>query len=254
MPDNVFDQNTQTTNDTTTQTTPPDTTNLFADKLKEIVNDQGQPKYKDVNAALDALKAAQDHIKQLETEARSREAETTTLREAATKATALEEIVNRLTNNSQTKPNVETTTNAGMSEEQIVATLEKLLSTKDAQRVAQSNLDNVQNALVTKFGDKTKEVVAQKAKELGTTPSELGALSSKNPQLVLTLFGLVAGNNNSNPTVSSTNTPVNPPPQNDELKRPEVSILSGAGATDKNRKALMAQIKADVYKKLQVET
>lgn len=248
----VFDQNTTPPNSTTTN---PDTTNLFSDKLKEIVNDQGQPKYKDVNAALEALKASQEHIKRLETEAREREAETSKIREAAVKAEALEEIVNRLTNgNSQTKTNVETPTNAGMSEDQIVATLEKILSTRDKQQVAQSNLDKVQNALLAKFGEQTRETVALKAKELGMTSQELGALSSTNPQIVLNLFGLnSAPNTTPSPTTSSVNTQLNPPPKNEGLKRPEQSLLSGVGATDKNRKEMMKKIKEEVYKQYDVQ-
>lgn len=93
----LFDQNNQEqTNNVAT-----DNNNPFEDKLKVIVNDQGQPKYKDIPAALDALKASQDHIKRLEDEAKAAQA-LTLLKAVANKARAdaLEEIVNRLSNNS----------------------------------------------------------------------------------------------------------------------------------------------------------
>jgi hypothetical protein len=46
----VFDQSTPP------NVAPPVSGDPFADKLKTIVNDQGEPKYKDTQAALDALK------------------------------------------------------------------------------------------------------------------------------------------------------------------------------------------------------
>jgi hypothetical protein len=252
LSDNVFDQNTTSTN-----TTPiaPATSNPFEDKLKDIVNEQGQPKYKDVTSALDALKASQDHIKRLEDEAKVRSAEEQRLREEAAKAAALEEIVNRMANNTQgNQTNVGTTTNAGTSEEAIIKTLEKVLVQKEAQNKAQANMTSVQNALLAKFGEKTAEVVAAKAAELGTSPQRLGALSSETPQAVLALFGLIGqqGSVSSPTTPSSTSMTA---PRNDEpLKRPEKSLISGPGATDKNRKDMMAKIKDEVYKKYSVTT
>lgn len=251
MTENVFDQNTNQETKIATDTN----TNLFDDKLKEIVNDQGQPKYKDVNAALEALKASQDHIKRLEDEAKARTAEEQRLREDAAKAVALEEIVNRLAGNAQsTQTKVETTTNAGTSEEAIVKTLDRVLQQREASARAQANLTNVQNALLAKFGEKTNEVVAAKAAELGTTTQRLGALSSETPQAVLALFGLVGQQTSSAAPTTPSSTPLNPPKVDEPLKRPEKSLISGPGATDKNRKEMMAKIKEEVYKKYNVTT
>ncbi len=245
----VFDQNNQAPNNNVADIVSSDP---FADKLKEIVNEQGQPKYKDSLAALEALKASQAHIKQLEAEKQAEKQLVDSAIAEKTRADALEEIVKRLTNNSQNPKQVETPTNVGMSEEATAKLVERVLTERQIQSAAQANMDGVQNALLAKFGDKTKDMVAAKAKELGMTPKELGALSSKSPQLVLTVFGVTAPAASQPTTPSST--PFNQPVVDKPLERPAQSLISGAGATDKNRKALMQKIKEEVYKKHNVET
>ena len=46
----------------------PEPQNLFADQLAVIVNENGEQKYKDVGAALNALNASQQYIAKLEAE------------------------------------------------------------------------------------------------------------------------------------------------------------------------------------------
>lgn len=241
--DNVFDQNTDTNNSTAS-------TSPFDDKLKEIVNDQGEPKYKDVQSALEALKASQAHIKRLEDEAKARLAEELKLREDLAQKEALEDVVRRLqaektTSKEQTPPN-----QAGLTQDDIVKTLEQVLTKKELESRYAQNLQDVTNTLAAKFGDKTKEAVATKAAELGTTPEALGKLSRENPKLVLSLFG--EKSIITTPTTSSTSTQLKPVETDIQLKRPEKSILVGPAATDKNRAELMRQIKEKVYKQYDV--
>lgn len=240
----LFDQN--------NQETPPnnvalDTNNPFEDKLKIIVNDQGQPKYKDVPAALDALKASQDHIKRLEDEAKAAQALTAEAVANKARADALEEIVNRLSNNSGKPAEPATPAKEAPTEEAIVKQLENIIARKEAQSTAQKNIQAVQTSLIAKFGDeaKTKEAVAAKAKELGLTPQKLGALSSETPLAVLALFG-IAPTAGASPTSPSA-TPLVPNTQVKALERPAQSLISGIGATDANRKAFMAEIRKKVY-------
>lgn len=245
----LFDQNSTPPNNVA----PPDLSDPFADKLKAIVNEKGEPKYKDTQSALDALKASQEHIKRLEDEAKARQSELANAAAEKARADALEEIVQRFSNNSPPPSKVETPTKE-VDETAIVKTLEALLEKRDQKTVAQSNVQAVTSALVAKFGDeeKTKAAVAAKAAELGMTPQRLGALSSENPKAVLAWFGVDAKTPPAQSTTPSQ-TPLNPPKNDNGLEPPKVSLISGAHATDKNRKELMAKIKEDVYKRLGVE-
>lgn len=245
----VFDQNTQPPN------TPPENNDPFADKLKNITNEQGQPKYKDTNAALDALIASQQHIQRLEAEAAERKRVEDELKSKASQADVLQEVVNRLTkNNSVETPKVETPTNTGLTEDKIEQLVTQQLEKRRAQETAQKNVVEVTNSLTAKFGDevKTKAAVAQKAAELGTTAEALGILSSSNPKLVLSLFGITAPT--STPAITTPSSSNSNSPPSNELKRPERSLLSGPGATDKNRREMMQKIKEDIYRKFEITT
>ena len=242
---NVFDQDTDPT-----KPVAPANPSPFEDKLKAIVNEQGQPKYKTVEDALEALKASQEHIKQLEAENPVRDAEILRLREEVKSKEALEAVVQRLTNNKETVPPV-TPPSAGLSEDAIAKTVENLLDQRSAAAKAQANLDSVTNVLTSKFGDKTKETVAAKAAEFGMSPKALGTLSSTNPALVLSLFGEKVPAP-AQPVTPSQSTPLKNDAPTNELKRPEKSLLVGPAATDANRQALMKEIKAKVYKDLDV--
>jgi hypothetical protein len=242
----VFDQNTP-------PNTPIVSSDPFADKLKTIVNDQGQPKYETTDKALEALAASQAHIKKLEDEAKAREQETARLREEATKASALEEIVQRLTGTPNKAKEVETPTNPVDVEKVIAEKITQVLSVEKQKEAANANGLVVRNALVTKFGDldKARDAVNAKAAELGMTNESLGTLSAQNPKLVLTLFGLSAPNSTSNVTTPSS-TPLQPVQKDESLKAPDKSLISGLHATDANRKELMRKIKEQVYKQYDV--
>lgn len=245
----VFDQNTNTNSQTNT--------NLFEDKLKEIVNENGEPKYKDVNTAIDALKASQEHIRRLEQEAADRVKALEELSAKAAKAETLEEIVARLTSNpSNDKPAPKTPETPVLSEDKIAELVANQLAKREQITQAQKNVNDVTTALTAKFGDvdKTKAAVAARAAELGMTAEKLGILSSSDPKLVLSLFGLAnTPSSTPNPAPTSNYTSSNPQ-NNNELKRPDKSLLSGPGATDKNRQEFMKRIRDEVYKKYNVET
>lgn len=225
----------------------------FEDKLKVITGPDGKPKYATVDVALDALSASQVHIARLEQEAREREAEVIRLREIEKNAATLDTIVDRLQTNRSTDP-VATPT-SGLDENSVVNIVRNLLSDEQRQAAAKANLTKVNDTLVSKFGDKASEVVAQKAKELGTTPQELGKLSSSNPQIVLQLFGT-----SSNSISTPTSTSIHIDPTRQEKVEPAFvpekgkSLLSGLAATDQNRKEVMAKIRDQVYKQFDVTT
>lgn len=247
MTDSVFDPNANdTTNSAALISSDP-----IADKLAQIKNEQGQPKYDTPVKAIDALIHSQEHIKTLEQEAASRTTELQTLREKAAQAEALEDIVKRL--QQQNGNPQEKTPPAGMSEAQTVDALEKIVQKRELARVATANLDVVQSTLISKFGDlvATQKAVAAKAAELGISTQDLAALSSKSPKAALAYFG-IDQLKTAQPTIPSQNTPLQPNGNiTQPLERPKKSLL--LGATSKEQAAFMKQVKDEVYKRMGVE-
>lgn len=182
--------------DNTTTQTPatPDTStnNPFADKLNKIVNDEGKPKYKDVETALDALDASQKFIEQLKREKREAEEKEEAARRELEKIGSIEDFVKRIKPNTEPLKTDTTTTGTeykGLSEDQVAKLLEQKLNERSNAERAKQNLAAVNAQLVKMFGDQAVSAVKQKAEELGTTPSDLENMAKSNPKMVLALFG-----------------------------------------------------------------
>lgn len=217
------------------------------DLLASIKKEDGTPKYKTVDEALKALAHSQAFIPTLLSEKQTLEQELSSLREQATKVASMEEVLKKLTAN--TDPKEETPPAGGLSAEQVAELVRKELAGQKTLTTQQDNARMVQTTLTSKFGDKTKEVVAKKAAELGTTPEALGSLALSNPKLVLTLFE-ASGVSGVKPTTSSVNLPNGV--RQSELAKPEKSLL--LGATSRDQKDYMMKVKEAVYKRHNVET
>lgn len=229
----------------------PNGADLIVQKLMEIKRPDGTPKYTDPIVALEALKASQEYIQQLETE-------NAAYVEKVKEVETLEDTIKRLSGNmnNNEKLNPQTKDEGGRSveaaEELVAQILEKKLRERDAVSTAISNVQKVQDALIAKYGgeDKAIEVIKNRAKALGTTPEALEELSAQNPNLVLELFGSSA---NATPSPNAgTIRPGGLQPSVEPLKAPEQSLLSGPGATHKNQLDYFRQIKANVNKRLGV--
>jgi hypothetical protein len=222
---------------------------VFADKLMAIKNADGSPKYTTLEKALDALKASQDHIPVLENDNKSLKEKVEALTAEANRVKELEEIVRRMTNgnqNNEEKPQGVTPQNGGLSADDAAKLVRDILSQEKQVDTAKQNITTVQTKLVEKYGDKVQEVLKAKAAELGTSLDKLKELSATSPAMVLALFGDVSSS--SSPTTTSIR--INGIKQPDTtVQRPEKSIISGPGATDKNRIELMRKIKEEVYRK-----
>lgn len=218
----------------------------YADLLKSIKNENGEQKYDSLPKALEGLANAQQYIPQLKTTLQQKEAELEELRNKLAQQANIEDVVSRLTAK-QSQTQVEQPLQAsGLDEQAVLQLLERNIAQREAQAQATTNTQKVQEALMSKYGDKTSEVVAARAKALGTTPQELGNLAAKNPSMVLELFNTQASKGPT-PTVSSLNTSSFQGKPETDLQRPDKSLLGGIGATDKQRKEFMRQIKERVY-------
>jgi hypothetical protein len=217
-------------------------------KLAAITREDGTPKYDDIDKALDALKASQDHISVLESDNKS-------LKAKADEAKKLEEIVQRLGGNmnNEEKPEAKTNvSNGGLSEEAAIELVKKVLQGERQTSVAVNNVKRVNDTLIEKHGDEgARKLVAERAKALNMSLERFKQLSAESPDAALALIG--GGTSTPSPSTSSFN--LNGKPKEElVVKRPEKSLLSGPGATDKARREYLAQIKANVYKRFNVET
>jgi len=215
---------------------------IWAEKLKTIVREDGTPKYQTVDAALEALTASQNHIAQLEAEA-------VVLADKARESETLKEQLERLGNKmNEEKPNSGPAASGGLSEEAAKELVKNILKGERETEFAINNIKTVQNSLVSKFGSEkaAQDAVVAKAKELGVSLDKLKQDSATSPALVLALFGNVKPS--PAPNTGSINLST-PQPTDAEIKRPETSIISGRGATDRNQTDLMKQIRENIHKK-----
>lgn len=216
---------------------------IWVEKLTSIVRPDGTPKYTSVEDALDALRASQEHIARIETENAS-------LAEKAKETETLRETLERLKGNNmnEEKPKQETPASGGQSDDAAIdERVRRALEAREQQTNAVNNVKKVQDALVARFGSKEKaqEAVVAKANELGVSTEKLKLDSAQSPALVLALFG--GANASHTPNTNSFNFR-GVKVEDTEIKRPEQSLLSGPGATDRNRADLMRKIREKVYK------
>lgn len=246
QPDNLFDNKDGVT---PPEVSTPNTTDKYADLLKSIKNERGEQKYDSIDKALEALNHSQTFIPQLKSQLTEKERELDRVKAELGERESVESVVQRLIAN---KPEEEgnRSANEGLDEQAVMKLVQQTLNQSKQAETIENNVRKVQDALKAKFGDKAGEAVAAKATELGTTPKDLGELASKNPNLILALFN-TQGNKSPSITVSSVNLPLEHG-KLPELKRPEKSMLSGA--TTKEQKAFMQQVREQIYARHGIES
>jgi HD-GYP domain-containing protein (c-di-GMP phosphodiesterase class II) len=218
---------------------------IFVAKLLDIKREDGSPKYESVEDALDALKASQEHIRNIE-------AENAQLKTKASESDQLKETLARLQENknvNEEKPSDKTNTNGGLSEEAAAALIEKTLERKQQETAAINNIKSVQDQIIQKYGsrEKAQEFIVNKSKELNISPEDLKTLSARSPNAALALLG-EAVKPSTQINTSSVRLPNTTPTE--DLKAPDVSLLAGRGATTKNQKDFIMRAKEKVYKEL----
>lgn len=218
--------------------------NAYEDLLKGIVNEQGQPKYANVNEALKALQHAQSYIPDIKTQLTAREQEVLRLQAELEQRQSLEDVVSRLAKPSQPDVRDNQPSTSGLDESAVMKLVQETLDRNTLLQNEAANKAQVEQALKQKYGDKTGDVVKQRAAELGLSPKALGELSSKSPQAVLALFN-TQGVHNPQPTRSSVNIPPTRQPDTPALERPTKSLL--AGASTKDQMEFMAKVRQKVY-------
>lgn len=202
--------------------TPPKSDNdMFADKLAAIVNDKGEPKYKDVDTALAALKESQDFIKTLTSEKKTIEQQLQEREEELAKMGNIDDFVKRISPTApQDDPKETPKGESTLSEEKVLELINRTTSEREQATQAANNLNTVVSSLSEQHGgaDKAAAFIQQKAKEFNTTPAELKQLAQSNPTMALQLLGGTAKSPDSSATSLKTNSQ---PPAKDENGLPK---------------------------------
>ncbi len=206
--------------------TPPNTQNNdpLATLLGEIKNERGEPKYKTVQDALNALKHSQEYIPTLKQTKDELEARLQEVSAKAARVEALESVVQELTQKMSTS---QQTPAAGLTEEQVAELVNRTLSKTQAEAIQRSNTTSVVTALKASFGDKAEEVFYKKAQELGLSVAEFNAMAAKTPKAVLELVGVRSGGDPMRSNTSTVNTAGFQPKPDSSIGRNKKSSATG---------------------------
>jgi hypothetical protein len=229
-------------------------TDPFADKLSEIKNADGQPKYKSTEDALAALAHSQQFIETLKSEKTGVETQLQQLQTELEKRASVEDVVNRLVKQPSQEP---TPTNdkvveQGLTEDSVRKMMEQVLNQKTQESQSQKNLTTVVNELTKEYGDNLNSVINTRARELNTTPDQLRELAKTNPTMAMGLL--------SNQKVTSKD-PVKPSltPSRSAQKLPDLppkpqrSVMQG-GMTNEDLADVWRSVREHTHKKLGVES
>lgn len=198
----IFDQqSTQTTDQTTAAPTPAaqqaqPIVPTYDTQLSMIVNDTGEQKYKSVDEALKGAVHAQTHIATLT----SKLAE---LEKAQDRATTLESVMEAMNTSSETTTATPADV-AGLDETQVAEMFNNFYNNAEHEKVATANEQNFSSDLTQAFGDKARETMQAKAKELGVDENFVREMARKSPMAAKKLLGL-----GSSTTTSSMQSSVN---------------------------------------------
>lgn len=224
------------------QASSPSPESLFADQLAQIRNEKGEPKYRDANTALEALRHSQEYIPQLKSENETLKEKVARLEAEAQERQRIEEQLERFASQRQDPaPQGE----AGLTPEQVQQMLEQHLTQREQQSIAASNLQQVEQAAREKFGEKASEEIKRLAESNGMSLDEMRDYAAKHPKLVLSMFSTPT-QRSSTPTGSYNVPPINSP-QPTEVAKPDRSML--AGASTKQVVEHMRAHRASVYAK-----
>ena len=227
----------------------PSQQSAFTDQLSMIKNENGEQKYDSVPKALDALAHSQQYIPQLKTEVSAKDAEIAALKEELSKREAVGDVVDKLTAQ-QAQPE-STPQVSGLNEQDVLNLVQNFSQQQAQQQTAATNEKLVSDALFGQYGDKTQEVVANKAAELGMTVEALQGLSQTSPQAALQLFGTSA-TSAPKTTSGSINISAQAPKETFDVAPPEKSLLRGASTNEQID--YLRKIRESVYKKHNVQS
>lgn len=235
------------------EATPPVvSTDPFADKLNQIKNDRGEPKYKDVATALDALVASQNFISTLTLEKQTIAQENAQYKQKLEEIGNIEDLIKRVNPTAvPPSPAVTPASPQVVSEEVIVNAVQGILSQREKQQAQSANLNAVISAVTKQYGDQAGAHIRQRAAELGTTTDALREMAAQSPVVALELL---IGKSKGTVTPSlSQNVPPREIPNTNEYPKHERGAARG-GLTNKELVSRWKQSVDYTNKRIGLET
>jgi uncharacterized protein (DUF1810 family) len=207
----------------------------YADLLGSIKNERGEPKYKDVQTALDALKHSQEFIPNLKTENESMKAELERLRQEAARIKELEDTLARLSSGQQ-PPQQQTPATQGLDAEAVAKLVSQTIERQEKEKTAKQNTQTVTTKMVEVFGPEAEKVFYQKAQEFGLSVEQVNALAAQSPQAVFNLYGIGAATQPQGrfpaPSTGTVNTGGYQPQKQSHLGKNDKSVIIGASTDE----------------------
>ncbi len=150
-------------------------------------------KYATIEAALESIPNAQNHISTIE-------AENSEYKNALLTNDKLDQVLNRL--NTPLVPETPATpVDTGLTAESVSELVQQQINTMEKVNLEKANLTAVESKLRELNGENVAEVFNAKAAEVNMSPAQLTALAKVSPQAVLALFPTKSGA--ANPTLTT---------------------------------------------------
>ena len=180
----IFDENKVTDNAAPTDDQSNDAgkdDNKPDDLLATIVNENGEPKYKSTEEALKGAAAAQDHIKNLESELAK-------LRDKGNASDKLDELIDVVKQSKGSGKGDEENTST-LKPEDVLGIVKDYISDSKAAESRESNINTVVNTFKTRYGKDASEKLYGKAEDLGFSKEEINRMIASNPNAALKVLG-----------------------------------------------------------------
>lgn len=178
-----------TTPQNPTEPQSPVQTDPLVEKLMQIKNEKGEPKYKDVFVALDALAASQQFIPTLLTEKQQIEQENAELKKRLEEMGNVQDLIQQFSKPSEPQNIPPTNPNAPVvNEETITKTVQTILESREADRQREQNLKAVIDTVVNAYGDQAGAHINKRATELNISTDQLREMARTSPQVALELL------------------------------------------------------------------
>lgn len=206
----------------------------IADLLGSIKNERGEPKYRDLPTALEALRHSQEFIPQVKTQLEEKEKKLAELAAENARLKTVEETLARLTSPGQPPQTTPVQNqNNGLSAEAVAELVTKTLTQREAEAIQKANISQVVAKASEVFGAEAQKVFYEKAKEVGLSAEQINNLAKQSPQAVFNLLGMTQSTKPNggfpNPTQGSINTAgYQPSPQSYLGKNPTPVILGAS--------------------------